>query len=759
MWFHSGNYYAIISVSIISTGGYYMSTNVEKPKKSLFVGKKEKTSEKKPKPVKEKKSKKASAEKKQKASKQKKSGKSYKLLSIRNKIVLCFLVPIVFMVIIGVSAYRKSAEGLSEKFTDSSLQTMRMATEYLNMSCDFIRSEGLKYAYDDDLRKYFLGMYEDSPVDKLNFLTATKSNLLSVQTSNPFISHMHIIPKKGVGLLSTKLSSGVDGFLDEYKEDVASGEGRRSIPQWIDSHPVLDEKVTETPKDYIMAFQMMSQSNNACVVVDIKPSAITDFMQEIDMGDGSIIGFITSGGRELVVENVAEGQESVLPEDGNVFYGEDYYTAVMNAAVADAGTAEVDFKGENYLFIYSSSADIGFTTCALVPMKVVTSQATEIRNMTIGLVILACVIVVIVGIFITAGIENNMKRISRKFGDVAKGDLTVTVSVKGHDEFQNLAGSATNMITNTKKLVNQVSNATGELEVSAQNVGQASELIHEYSKDITRAIGEINEGMEEQSRHAQECVEKTDILSNEIQEVSHVVERVEKLVDETEGMINKGMEIVQVLGERAGETTEMTVKVSESIESLRKESEIINSFVGTITEITEQTNLLSLNASIEAARAGEAGRGFAVVAEEIRKLADDSARAAGEISNNVANITAQTQNSVESASQAKAMVELQTKAVEEVIAVFREMQARMGQLIEGLKNIVTSTEKADGERSAAVAAVKNISDIIEETAGSAETVNDVANKLLQHVEQLSSTASVLDENMEGLKNEISVFKI
>lgn len=736
-----------------------MSTNVEKPKKSLFTGKKETTSEKKPKPEKAVKGKKASAEKKQKAPKQKKSGKSSKLLSIRNKIVVCFLVPIVFMVIIGVSAYQKSAEGLSEKFTDSTLQTMRMATENLNMSCDFIRSEGLKYAYDDDLRKYFLGMFEDNPVDKLNFLTSTKSNLLSVQTSNPFISHMHIIPKKGVNLLSTKLSSGVDGFLDEYKEDVASGEGRRSIPQWIDSHPVLDEKVTETEKDYIMAFEMMSQSNNACVVIDIKPSAITDFMEEIDIGDGSIIGFVTPGGRELVVENVEEGKESVLPEEGNVFSGQEYYTAVMDEAVADAGTAEVDFQGEKYLFIYSHSADIGFTTCALVPMRVVTSQATEIRNMTIGLVILACVIVVIVGIFITAGIENNMRRISRRFGDVAKGDLTVTVSAKGHDEFQDLAGSATNMIMNTKKLVNQVSNATGELEVSAQNVGQASELIHEYSQDITRAIGEINEGMEEQSRHAQECVEKTDILSNEIQEVSHVVERVEKLVGETEGMINKGMEIVQVLGDRAGETTQMTVKVSESIESLRKESEIINSFVATITEITEQTNLLSLNASIEAARAGEAGRGFAVVAEEIRKLADDSAKAAGEIRNNVANITAQTQNSVESASQAKAMVELQTKAVEEVIAVFREMQERMGQLIEGLKDIVVSTEKADGERSAAVAAVKNISDIIEETAGSAETVNDVANKLLNHVEKLSTTASVLDENMEGLKNEISVFKI
>ena len=195
------------------------------------------------------------------------------------------------------------------------------------------------------------------------------------------------------------------------------------------------------------------------------------------------------------------------------------------------------------------------------------------------------------------------------------------------------------------------------------------------------------------------------------------------------------------------------------MEIISRRSEEIRSISDTVKNIANQTNLLSLNASIEAARAGEAGRGFAVVAEEIRKLADDSAKAAGEISNNVANITAQTQNSVDSASQARAMVELQTKAVGEVIAVFREMQERMGQLIEGLKDIVSSTEKADGERSAAVAAVKNISDIIEETAGSAETVNDVANKLLNHVEKLSSTASVLDENMEGLKNEISVFKI
>lgn len=250
-----------------------------------------------------------------------------------------------------------------------------------------------------------------------------------------------------------------------------------------------------------------------------------------------------------------------------------------------------------------------------------------------------------------------------------------------------------------------------------------------------------------------------DVLSNEIENVGQIVERVGDLVNETENMINQGMELVQLLGERAEATTQMTEKVGADIDSLRKKSEAINSFVGMITEISEQTNLLSLNASIEAARAGSAGRGFAVVAEEIRKLADDSARAAGEIGNNVKYIGEQTMDSVDSANQAKEMVALQTQVVNKVTVVFHEMRQRMNELVDGLRQIAEGTERADSERSDAVMAVKNISDIIEETAGSAETVRDVADRLLENVEKLSKTAATLGENMDSLKAEISVFKI
>ena len=166
-----------------------------------------------------------------------------------------------------------------------------------------------------------------------------------------------------------------------------------------------------------------------------------------------------------------------------------------------------------------------------------------------------------------------------------------------------------------------------------------------------------------------------------------------------------------------------------------------------------------LNASIEAARAGDAGRGFAVVAEEIRKLADDSAKAAGEIRNNVDHITGQTLNSVESAQAAENMVAAQTEAVEQVVDVFLRMQKQMSTLVEGLKAIVDSTEKADHERRSTVDAVRNISDIIEETANSAEVVRDVVNRLMESVRNLNQTADSLGQNMEELKTEISVFKI
>lgn len=677
------------------------------------------------------------------------------LFSIRNKIFICFLVPILFMILVGVLAFQKAAEGMSQKFQSSTMQTIEMATEYINMSDTFIEAEAMKYAFDADLEKYYLGLYESDAANNRRVIDNVRSNIRSSQIVNPFISHIHIVTKSNLNMFTTKSTTSVKGIFEDYRNEMSTdGKG---LEKWVDSHPVLDQYLNLKNEDYITSYQVMSQLNNAIVVIDIKASAIKEFLGSLNLGEGSIVGLITENGRELVSEELLEGQESILPAGEKVFYEQEFYS-LINDTDNLSGVSEVRFQNEEYLFFYSRSQIDHTTICALVPVHVVTKQAEEIKSLTINVVILACLIAAIIGIIISMGIQKNMRRIVRKFGEVAKGDLTVQVRASGRDEFRGLAASATNMIQNNKKLVSKVNAATDQLEESSLEVKEASEVISDYSMDITQAIDEINEGMSRQSEHAQECVDRTDVLSDEIQEVSRVVVQVEELVNETEGMISQGMGIVQNLGERAKETTIMTSKVGESINALRKESATINQFVETITDISEQTNLLSLNASIEAARAGEAGRGFAVVAEEIRKLADDSAKAAHEISNNVNHISAQTVNSVESAKQAEAMVALQTQAVEEVVGVFQNMSKRMEELVEGLGSIVERTERADKERSETLQAVKNISEIIEETANSTEVVHDIAMKLLKNVENLNKTADALGSNMNDLKTEISVFK-
>ncbi|MBD5528968.1 MAG: methyl-accepting chemotaxis protein [Lachnospiraceae bacterium] len=684
--------------------------------------------------------------------------KEFMIMGIRNKVILCFLVPIAFMIVIGTLSYQKAAKGMNDKYQDSTMQAMHMATEYIDMSCRFISSEALKYAFNSDLSRYFLGLSSDDPYEMSQLRDSYKKDITTSRAGNSFISNIHIITMEGIYMISTSATTNMDGFYSAYVESVpCSG---KNVVNWIDSHPLLDEKLALNKKtdQYILAYQIQSQANKACIVIDVSSAAVEDFIDSMDLGEGSIVGFVTPNGRELVNERLADGQVSKLTEGENVFFGQDFF-ADINTEESREGFCQVDYSGEKYLFLYSVSEKTGTTICALVPMSIITEQAQEIKNMTYGLVILACVIALIVGLIIVSGIQNNMKHISGKLGEVARGDLTIKVTAKGHDEFRNLAGSATNMISNTKNLVNKVNHATDQLESSAKEVERASNVINDYSQEITQAVSGINEGMSKQSEHARECVSKTDVLSNEIQNVSRIVEKVGKLVNETEDMINQGMEIVQLLGERAEATTQMTEKVGTNIDSLRKKSETINSFVGMITEISEQTNLLSLNASIEAARAGAAGKGFAVVAEEIRKLADDSARAAGEISDNVTYISAQTMDSVDSANQAMEMVALQTQAVNKVTVVFREMQQHMNELVDGLREIAEGTKRADSERSDAVTAVKNISGIIEETAGGAETVREVADKLLENVENLSKTADMLGENMDSLKAEISVFKV
>ena len=688
-----------------------------------------------------------------------KNGKSKKtgIFGLRNKIYLCFLVPIVFMIVVGMVSYRYAEDGLSQIYMESTQQTDNMATDYMDVSCSGVKSAALQYAYDADLEKYFLGLPGQSAMDKTNFYTDTRVKLMASQTADSFINDIYVITMPGNNCLTTRTLDKKDGFYKDLLAEIQEmSSDSNTIKKWISHHDTIDETYGVNSSSYFLSFAAQSSQKMGYVVVDVSSSAVRDLLSGMDLGDGSIIGFVTDDGKEIACTRDEEDKAVFFDEE--VFTGQDFYAQSAGSEEL-SGNLEIKYNDKQYLYIYSRSEETGVMFCSLIPSSVVTGQAEKIKNITIAFVIIACIISLLIGSVIAHGILKNMKRISKSLNKVTQGDLTVQVSAGGHDEFQSLARTATNMVLNNKKLVQKLAGTTVQLEASSDDVHNVSNSINEYSSDITKAIDEISIGMTKQSEHAGECVVKTNELSEKMKAISDMVEKAEQLSDKTEKMIRQGTEIVETLSARARETSEITSKVGESIELLKKESETINGFAQTINEISAQTNLLSLNASIEAARAGEAGRGFSVVAEEIRKLADDSSVAAGEIKKKVENIASQTMATVENANKAEEMVAYQQEAVAQVTTVFQEMNNQMQELFENLKEIGDCTASADVERNETLDAVENISAIIQQTASSSSLVRDLASELLNNVEKLSQTAEVLDDNMNGLKTEINAFTI
>lgn len=693
----------------------------------------------------------------QKQSIQKAKNRKAFFFSIRNKIFICFIVPIIFMIMVGVSAYNKASDGMTEKFMETSVETIQMTREYLDMTNSFIKSEGMKYGASDNISDYSSGKYVVADVAKHAELSRNiQSEITAAQMTNSFIQDIHIITQKGINILSTHVT-GKDGIYDEYMDEM-QGDSKDYV-SWIGEHNLLDSHLKQGDVNYILSYQLQHYSGKAMIVIDVNQESIRDILSEIDLGTGSIVGMVTAEGKEVICENLKENESSRLQEGVPVFFGQEFYQTAYESEEAMEDAILVDYMNKEYMFIYSKSADTGICVCALVPMNTIVGQAEGIRTVTIQMVVFACIIAGIVGVSIASGIQRNMKRISRKLADVANGDLTGEVSVKGKDEFQNLAGATTNMIKNTRNLVGKVNLTAAQLEESSMEVSSVSDIINNYSAHIMQAIDEISVGMEKQAEDAEECVIRMDVLSEEMREVNKITERVGTLVENTEKMIARGMEIVQLLNERAEKTTNITMTVGSSIEKLQEESATINGFVDTITSISTQTNLLSLNASIEAARAGAAGRGFAVVAGEISKLADESAKAADNIKKKVELISDQTLVSVNNASQAEEMVALQADAVIQVINVFDDIRESMKILLDGLKDIIVSTQKADVEKNNTLGAVENISAIIEEAAAGSEVVHGVAEELVHNVEKLNHTSDILTINMQALKNEIEAFTI
>lgn len=241
------------------------------------------------------------------------------------------------------------------------------------------------------------------------------------------------------------------------------------------------------------------------------------------------------------------------------------------------------------------------------------------------------------------------------------------------------------------------------------------------------------------------------------------------LSDKTETMIKEaeqaskvttlGSDKVIELKEKNYTTYHIIEKTSSVIENLNKESKTIGGILNTLEDISEQTGLLSLNASIEAARAGEQGKGFAVVAEEIQKLSVASANSTSHISDIIIEIQAEIASSVEMMEKMKSVSKEQNEAVQNVNQSFEQITSVTRNIITFIEEIGVFVQKMQEDNNRVVTSIENIASISEETAACTETVTTSIAGQTAEIQQIAMHTAELKEKADFLEKEISKFKI
>lgn len=710
---------------------------VRKPKKERIKKERpEKQTERKPQPKKTGNSRKAAKD------------KGMGLRGIQVKLIGAFMIPVILFVIIGFMIYSKCSTTLNSTYEASANTSVGTLEEYLGLGFENIELMATRLSINSAITSYYTG----SEVKSESMLMDTKVALSNESTADKFIDHIIVCAKSGTACSEKGAIRG-----DVYNAFVESEEGKNVESEigmgsmWISSHPAIDEVTGYDSDEYALSLVTVLKNNSnksvGYIIIDVKTSFIQDILDNAQISDNSIKGFVLEDGSQ------------VLSGDSDIkFTDTDFYQEAL-AGENLQGSKEVSYEGADYLFTYSRIEGTNMLVCAMVPQKEIMAGAQAILRYTLIAVAICAVIAIVVGSVLASGISKAIRKVNRVLKKTSDGDLTGQISMKRKDEFNVLSSSITNMIGSMKDLILKMTNVSGHVSDSAVQVGTNSEVLLEVTKNITEAVDYINSGISQQAQDTESCLEQMNGLAERINVVHENTDEISEIAQEAQGAIENGMVIVANLGEKVQGTTEVTETIIREIRELNKESIAINSIIGTINEIAEQTNLLSLNASIEAARAGEAGRGFAVVSEEIRKLAEQSGNAGNQIGEIINHIQERLAATIETAGLAGESVAFQTEALNNTVDVFKNISQQVSKLAEDVEKITQSVGGIEQAKDDTMNAIESISTTSNQTESASEELARSTEKQLQAVEVLNDAVKRLQMDAEDLDTSVSIFKV
>ena len=404
----------------------------------------------------------------------------------------------------------------------------------------------------------------------------------------------------------------------------------------------------------------------------------------------------------------------------------------------------ITLKGKKNFMVANTLEKSKWRLISVVPYSEMYETAYGIAIYTIVILVVGLMVIFLIASGISLQITTPIKELIYTTKRISEKDFSI-INEKRYDilELNELSTNFTVMVNSLRNTLKETADLSNETALTAEELLSAATVINNNSEQIVKNIEEIALGSQKQAEDTTNCADISDTVNTEITSAIAVLGKVKDAKEDTVSSINKSKEDINKLRDSSHKNSEAMNRVEDTMKELESNSSKIVKILQEINSIASQTNLLSLNASIEAARAGQAGRGFAVVADEIRKLSEQSQKAAnnikgiiGEVNKSIKDTNVlvvkaqeafidekhQVESSIESFITLSKSIDLVAKSIEEALVKVTVVDERKNVLTEAIESIAAVSQQN-------TASTEEVTSLIIDEARESKKINEIANLL------------------------------